>query len=535
MAKQLMFDEEARRKLRDGVARLAKAVKVTLGATGRNVIIEKSFGKPTVTRDGVTVAKEVELKDPFENMGAKLVQEVASKTASVAGDGTTTATVLAEALLAGGLKHVGAGAHPARVKRGIDRAVASVVSSLKGLSREVKTKKEVASVGYISSREPSIGDLLAEAFEKVGKQGAITIEDGKGIATELEVVEGFQFDKGFISPYFVTDPVEMKCTLEDAYVLLHEKKIANLRDFLPILEQVARAAKPLLVVAEDIEGEALAALVLNRLRGILQVCAVKAPGFGDRRKETLQDMATLTGGSVVSEETGSKLESLTLDQLGRVKKAIVEKDRTTIMQGAGARPEVEARVKQVRLLVEQSTSDYDRDKLKERLAKLSGGVAVVKVGGATEAEMKERKMRVDDALHATRAALEEGIVPGGGVAFLAALPALAKLADETEGDERLGIRIVARALEAPLRQIALNAGYDGSLAVEEARQQQGHIGLDARTRRWVDMWEAGIVDPTKVARTALEKAASVSSLMLTTETLVTELKEEATAVAGSLK
>jgi chaperonin GroEL len=536
MAKQLMFDTEARNKLRDGVAKLSRAVKVTLGATGRNVILEKGFGKPVVTRDGVTVAKEVELKDPFENMGAKLVQEVASKTASVAGDGTTTATLLAESILVEGMKGLAAGANPMHVKRGIDRAVAAVVAELRAMSREVKDRREVAQVGFISSREEAIGELFADAFEKVGKEGVITIEDGRGINTELDVVEGFQIDKGYISPYFVTNPGEMTCLLEDCFVLLHEKKISNLRDFLPILEQVARLGRPLLVIAEDVEGEALAALVLNRLRGILQICAVKAPGFGDRRKELLEDMAILTGGRVVSEETGAKLENLTVEALGRAKKVIVEKEKTTIIQGGGGKEAVEARARQVKKLIQQSTSDYDRDKLKERLAKLAGGVAIVKVGGATEIDMKERKMRVDDALHATRAALAEGIVPGGGIAFIHAAQGLAKI--EATGDEKLGVRIIARALETPLRQIARNAGHDGSVAVIDARMMVDEKlmkGLDARSGKWVDMWEAGIIDPTKVSRTALEKAASVASLMLTTETIVTELKEEEGAVAGSLR
>jgi len=533
-AKQIMFDDEARRKIRAGVQKLAQAVKVTMGPTGRNVILEKSFGKPTVTKDGVTVAKDIELPDPFENMGAKLVHEVANKTATVAGDGTTTATLLAEVIYGEGLRALSVGANPMAIKRGIDRAVAAAVDALKAQARPVQGREDLKRVAYISSREEVVADVIADAFEKVGKDGVVTIEEGRGIATELKIVEGFQIDKGFQSAYFVTNPQEQTCTLEDPFILFHEKKISNIRDFLPVLEQVARVGRPLLVISEEVEGEALAALVLNRLRGILTCCAVKAPGFGDRRKEMLEDMAILTGGEVVSEEMGVKLEKVSIAQLGRAKKVIVEKESTTFVEGAGDARAVDARVKQVRLQIEQSTSDYDKDKLKERLAKLAGGVAIVRVGGATEPDMKERKMRVDDALHAARAALEEGVIAGGGIAYVHAIPAVEKLEAANE-DQRAGARIIAKSLEASLRQIAKNAGHDGSTLVEDARASSGMNGLDARTGRWVDMWEAGIIDPLKVARTALENAASISGLMLTTQTAITEIKEQAEAVAGAVK
>jgi chaperonin GroEL len=535
MPKQLMFDAEARNKVREGVAKLARAVRVTMGPTGRNVILQKSFGKPTVTKDGVTVAKDIELSDPFENMGARLVQEVANKTATTAGDGTTTATVFADALYAEGLRALVAGVNPVAVKRGIDRAVSAAVEAIKAQSRPVEGREDVRRVAYISSREEEVANVIADAFEKVGKEGVITIEEGRGIQTELEVVEGFQFDKGYISAYFVTNPTEMTCVLEDPLILLHEKKISNLRDFLPAMEHAARAGRPLVVIAEDVEGEALAALVVNRLRGVLPCVAVKAPGFGDRRKDMLEDMAVLTGGRVISEDIGVKLEHVTAEFFGSARKVIVEKDATTIVEGKGDRRLVEARVKQVKTQIEQSTSDYDRDKLKERLAKLSGGVAEIRVGGATEPDMKERKMRVDDALHAARAALEEGVLPGGGVAFIHAIPALDAVKPEGH-DERIGVEIVRKALEAPIRQICENAGFDGSVAVEDARRSSGAEGLDARTGKWVDMWKAGIIDPTKVARSALQNAASVAGLMLTTQTLVTDFKEEAeTEIAGAVR
>ncbi len=535
MPKQLMFDQEARNKIRDGVAKLARAVRVTMGPTGRNVVLQKSFGKPTVTKDGVTVAKEIELPDPFENMGAKLVHEVANKTATAAGDGTTTATVLAEAIYAEGLRALVAGVNPVAVKRGIDKAVAAAVEALKKQSRPVEGREDVRRVAFISSREEEVAKVIADAFDKVGKEGVITIEEGRGIQTELELVEGFQFDKGYISAYFVTNAAEMTCVLEDPFILFHEKKISNLRDFIPVLEHAARVGRPLVVVAEDVEGEALAGLVVNRLRGTLPCVAVKAPGFGDRRKDMLEDMAVLTGGKVVSEDVGVKLEHVGPEFFGQARKVIVDKDTTTIVEGRGARNAIDARIKQVKTQIEQSTSDYDRDKLKERLAKLMGGVAVIRAGGATEPDMKERKMRIDDALHAARAALEEGVLPGGGVAYIHAIRALDGVAADGP-DERIGVDIVRRALEAPLRQICANAGYDGSVAAEDARAATEALGLDARTGQWGDMWKAGIIDPTKVARCALQNAASVAGLMLTTTTLVTDLKEDAeTEVAGAVK
>ncbi|MGE0713537.1 MAG: chaperonin GroEL [Planctomycetota bacterium] len=535
MAKQLVFDDEARRKIKTGVTKLAKAVKVTLGPTGRHVLLQKSFGGPTVTKDGVSVSKEIELEDPFENMGARMVNEVASKTSDVAGDGTTTATVLAEAIFSEGLKALAAGANPMILKKGIDKAVAAAVESVKGLSVDVETHAQIAQVGAISAnQDESIGELLANAMDKAGKDGVITVEEAQGIETSLEVVDGMQFDKGYISPYFVNVPESMVCELEEPYILLHEKKINNLREMLPVLEKVANAGKPLLVIAEDVEGEALATLVINRLRGVLKVAAVKAPGFGERRKAMLDDMAILTGGAVVSEDTGAKLENISADMLGSAKRITIEKDKTTIVGGSGQGAQIKSRCEQIRTQIAQSTSDYDREKLEERLAKLSGGVAVVKVGAATETEMKEKKARVEDALHATRAAVEEGIVPGGGVALLRAAPAVDALADSLHGDERLGAQIVRRALSSPLRQIAENAGKNGGVVAEEVMDRKGAEGYDALRDRYVDMFQAGIVDPTKVTRAALQNAASVASLMLTTETLITDLKDEKKAIQGAV-
>ena len=534
MAKQLVFDEEARRKIKTGVSKLAKAVKVTLGPTGRHVILQKSFGGPTVTKDGVSVSKEIELEDPFENMGARMVNEVASKTSDVAGDGTTTATVLAEAIFGEGLKALAAGANPMQLKKGIDKAVVAAVDAVKGLSREVNDHNQIAQVGAISAnQDQAIGELLANAMDKAGKDGVITVEEAQGIETSLDVVDGMQIDKGYISPYFVNKPEAMLTELEDAYVLLHEKKINNLRELIPVLEAVMNAGKPLLVIAEDVEGEALAAMVINRLRGALKVAAVKAPGFGERRKAMLADMAILTGGAVVAEDTGTKLENVTVDMLGTAKRVTIEKDSTTIVGGGGESAAIKQRCEQIRTQISQSTSDYDREKLEERLAKLSGGVAVVKVGAATETEMKEKKARVEDALHATRAAVEEGIVPGGGVALIRAIPAVEKAIESSEGDIRLGALIVRKALEYPMRQIAMNAGKNGGVIVEEVGERSGSEGYDALQDRFVDMFEAGIVDPTKVTRAALQNAASVASLMLTTETLITDLKD-AEAIEGAV-
>ncbi|KPJ51663.1 MAG: molecular chaperone GroEL [Planctomycetes bacterium DG_58] len=528
MAKQLLYSAQAREKIQKGVAQLARAVKATLGPTGRNVILEKSYGGPTVTKDGVSVAKEIELPDPFENMGAKMVNEVASKTSNVAGDGTTTATILAEAIYNEGLKAVAAGINPMALKRGIDKAVEVVVGKLEKMSRAVKGKNEIAQVGTISANnDPDIGELLADAMEKVGKDGVITVEEGKSLETVLDVVEGMQFDKGYISPYFINNTEAMEVQLEDVYILIHEKKISNLREFLPLLEQVARTGKPLLVIAEDVEGEALAALVVNRLRGVLQCCAVKAPGFGDRRKAMLEDVATLTKGRMISEDLGLKLESLSLSDLGVAKRVVVDKENTTIIEGAGKKSDIQSRIGQIKGQIEASTSDYDKEKLSERLAKLSGGVAVVKVGAATETEMKERKALVEDALHATRAAAEEGVVAGGGVALLrcidAVLASKKKLDDEGEAH---GVDIVARALELPMATIGENSGVDGRVIVAQAKEMTGNTGFDANTGEFTDMVKAGIIDPTKVTRTALQNAASVASLMLTTETMVTEIKEK---------
>ncbi len=521
-AKEIVFDQRAREYILRGVNTLADAVKVTLGPKGRNVVIEKSFGSPTITKDGVTVAKEIELEDKFENMGAQMVKEVASKTSDVAGDGTTTATVLAQAIYREGSKLVAAGHNPMDIKRGIDKAVEAVVAELKTLSKPTKDHKEIAQVGTISANDDTtIGNIIAEAMEKVGKEGVITVEEAKGLETTLEVVEGMQFDRGYLSPYFVTDAERMEAILEDAYILINEKKISNMKDLLPLLEQVARGGKPLLIIAEEVEGEALATLVVNKLRGTLHVCAVKAPGFGDRRKAMLEDIAMLTGGKVIAEELGLKLEKVTLKDLGRAKRITVDKDNTTIVDGAGKKDDIAARVKTIRGQIEETTSDYDREKLQERLAKLVGGVAVINVGAATETEMKEKKARVEDALHATRAAVEEGIVPGGGVAYLRCLKSLDKVT-VTES-EKFGVDIVRRALEEPMRQIAENAGDEGSIVVNKVKESKEiNFGFNAQTSEYEDLVKAGVIDPTKVARTALQNAASVASLMLTTMALVAE-------------
>jgi chaperonin GroEL len=524
-AKQIIYDVKARDALLKGVNALAEAVKVTLGPKGRNVIIEKTFGSPLVTKDGVTVAKEIELENKFENMGAQMVREVASKTSDVAGDGTTTATILAQCIYYEGSKLVAAGANPMSLKRGIDKAVKIVVEELKKLSSPVKDEKEIAQVGTISANnDPTIGNIIAEAMSKVGKEGVITVEEAKGMETTLDIVEGMQFDRGYISPYFVTDPEKMEVVLNDPLILIHDKKISSMKDLLPILEQVAKMGRALLIIAEDVEGEALATLVVNKLRGTLQVCAVKAPGFGDRRKAMLEDIAILTGGQVISEEKGIKLENAKLSDLGRAKTVRVDKDNTTIIDGAGDRKAIEARVKQIRAQIEETTSDYDREKLQERLAKLVGGVAVISVGAATETEMKEKKARVEDALNATRAAVEEGIVPGGGVAYIRCIPALEKVT--LEGDEQMGLNIIKRALEEPARQIANNAGEEGSVIVQKIKAGNGAFGYNAETGEFCDMIQAGIIDPTKVARSALQNAASVAGLMLTTECMVAEIPKK---------
>jgi len=529
MPKQLKFNEEARASLLKGVNIMAEAVKATLGPKGRNVVIDKKFGSPTITKDGVTVAKEIELKDGYEDMGAQMLKEVASKTSDIAGDGTTTATVLAQAIFKEGLKNVTAGANPMGLKRGIERAVETVVEELKKLSKSTKDKKEIAQVATIAANtDKTIGNLIAEAMEKVGKDGVITVEESKSADTVLDVVEGMQFDRGYLSPYFVTDAERMECVLEDSYILIHEKKISVMKDMLPLLEQLARAGKPFLVVAEDVEGEALATLVVNKLRGTLHCAAVKAPGFGDRRKAMLEDIAILTGGKAITEDLGIKLENIKLEDLGRAKKVVVDKDNTTIVEGAGKASAIEGRIKQIRAQIEETTSDYDKEKLQERLAKLAGGVAVIKVGAATETEMKEKKARVEDALNATRAAVEEGIVPGGGVALLRAAKALEKL--KLEGDEKVGANIVRRALEEPIRQIVENAGLEGSVIVEKVKAATVPTqGFDAETMEYVDMVQAGIIDPTKVERVALQNAASIASLLLTTEALITDLPEEKSA------
>jgi chaperonin GroEL len=531
MPKQLKFDEEARSSLLKGVTVMAAAVKATLGPKGRNVVIDKKFGSPTITKDGVTVAKEIELKDKYENMGAQMVREVASKTSDVAGDGTTTATVLAQAIFREGLKNVTAGANPMGLKRGIEAAVDAVVKDLKGISKSTKDKKEIAQVATIASNnDKTIGNLIAEAMEKVGKDGVITVEESKSAETVLDVVEGMQFDRGYLSPYFVSDAERMEVNLEDAYVLIHEKKISVMKDMLPLLEQVARAGKPLLIIAEEVEGEALATLVVNKLRGTLSGCAVKAPGFGDRRKAMLEDIAVLTGGKAITEDLGIKLENIKLTDLGRAKKVVVDKDNTTLVEGSGKAKEIEGRIKQIRAQIEETTSDYDREKLQERLAKLAGGVAVIKVGAATETEMKEKKARVEDALNATRAAVEEGIVPGGGVALLRSAKAIDGL--KLSGDEKVGASIVKRACEEPIRQIVENAGLEGSVIVERVKSETvANRGYDAESMDYVDMLQAGIIDPTKVERVALQNAASVASLLLTTEALITDLPEEKPAAA----
>jgi chaperonin GroEL len=524
MAKQITYGNDSRQAVLRGVNRLADAVKVTLGPKGRNVVLDKKFGSPVITKDGVTVAKEIELKEPLENMGAQMVREVASKTSDVAGDGTTTATVLAQAIYREGIKNVTAGANPMDLKRGIERAVAAVTEELKKLSKPVKGKM-IAQVGTISANnDETIGGIIAEAMEKVGKDGVITVEEAKSMETSLEVVEGMQFDRGYLSPYFVTDPERMECVLESALVLIHEKKISSMKDLLPVLEQVAKLGKPLLIIAEDVEGEALATLVVNKLRGTLHVAAVKAPGYGDRRKAMLEDIATLTGGKAITEDLGIKLENIKLDDLGKAKKITIDKDNTTIVEGGGKAKDIEGRVKQIRTQVEETTSDYDREKLQERLAKLVGGVAVIKVGAATETEMKEKKARVEDAMHATKAAVEEGIVPGGGVALLRSTKAVEAV--KAEGDEKVGVNIVRRCLEEPLRQIAQNAGQEGAVVVAKVRDMKTDEGFNALSDTYENLVEAGVIDPTKVVRSALQNAASIASLLLTTEALVSEIPEE---------
>jgi chaperonin GroEL len=530
-AKELLFNTDARAKLKRGVDALAEAVKVTLGPKGRNVVIDKKFGSPTVTKDGVTVAKEVELSDPIENMGAQMVKEVATKTSDLAGDGTTTATVLAQAIFREGLKNVTAGANPMELKRGIERAVETVVEQLKTLSVPSAGKKEIAQVGTISANnDREIGNLIAEAMEKVGKDGVITVEEAKGLETTLETVDGMQFDRGYLSPYFVTDPEKMEAVLDDAYLLIHDKKISAMKELLPVLEKVAQSGRPLLIIAEDVEGEALATLVVNKLRGTLKVAAVKAPGFGDRRKEMLRDIAVLTGGQVISEEVGFKLENATLNDLGKAKRVVIDKDNTTVVDGRGKEGDISGRINEIKAAIDKSTSDYDREKLQERLAKLSGGVAVINVGAATETEMKEKKARVEDALHATRAAVEEGIVPGGGVALLRAQASLDKIRG-TE-DEKIGVEIVRRALEEPIRMIAQNAGAEGSIIVAKVREsKEKNFGYNAATDNYEDLVKSGVIDPTKVTRTALQNAASIAGLLLTTEAVVVEKKEEKPAPA----
>ncbi len=525
-AKQLQFEMSARESLQSGVDSLADAVKVTLGPKGRNVVLDKKFGSPTITKDGVTVAKEIELKDPFENMGAQMVREVASKTSDVAGDGTTTATVLAQTIFSEGLRNVTAGAHPMEIKRGIDAAVEAVVGVIKQSAKDVKSHEEIAQVARTSANNDSdIGDLIAEAMDKVGKDGVITVEEAKSMDTNLSVVEGMQFDRGYLSPYFVTDQESMEANLEDAYVLIHDKKISNMRDLVPVLEKIAQLGKPLLAIAEDVEGEALATLVVNKLRGTIRVAAVKAPGFGDRRTAMLEDVATLTGGRVISEDAGLKLENTTLEDLGQAKRITIDKDNTTVVEGSGKPADIKGRVQQIRSQIEETTSDYDQEKLQERLAKLAGGVAVINVGAATETEMKEKKARVEDALHAARAAVEEGIVAGGGVIFIRALSSLDDL--DLEGDQATGVNIVRRALEEPLRQIAANSGHEGAIVVQKvAASKQASYGFNALSEKYEDLVKAGITDPAKVSRTAIENGASIASLLLTTEALVAEIPEE---------
>ena len=525
MAKQLIFRDEARRAILRGVETLAKAVKVTLGPKGRNVVLDKKFGSPTVTKDGVSVAKEIELKDPYENMGAQMVKEVASKTSDIAGDGTTTATVLAEAIYREGLKNVTAGHNPMALKRGIEKAVAAVVDGIHGMSQPTAGKTEIAQVATISANnDAEIGDLIANAMEKVGKDGVITVEEAKSMDTMLDVVEGMQFDKGYISPYFVTDSERMECSLDDPYILIHEKKISAMKDLLPILEKVVQQGKSMLIIAEDVEGEALATLVVNKLRGTMRISAVKAPGFGDRRKAMLEDIAILTGGRVITEDIGIKLENVTFEDLGQAKRVVIDKDETTVIEGAGAQSEIEGRISQIRRQIDETTSDYDGEKLQERLAKLAGGVAVINVGAATETEMKEKKARVEDALHATRAAVEEGVVPGGGVVYLRGTSALDAL--QVNGDEATGVGIVRRALEEPLRLIAANAGAEGSVIIEHVKQHEGSVGYNANTGDYEDLLVAGVIDPAKVTRIALQNASSIAALLLTTETLVTDIPEK---------
>ena len=529
-AKQLLFDEAARHALLRGVEKLARAVKATLGPSGRNVILDKKFGSPTITKDGVTVAKEIELEDAYENMGAQLIREVSSKTSDIAGDGTTTATVLAEAIYREGLKNVTAGANPTNLKRGIDKAVEALVEEIKAISKKVKDSSEIAQVATVSANwDTTIGQIIADAMDKVGKDGTITVEEAKSIETSLDVVEGMQFDKGYLSPYFVTNPDSLEVIQESAYILIHEKKISSLKDLLPILEKIAKTGKPFLIISEDVEGEALATLVVNKLRGTLQVCAVKAPGFGDRRKAMLEDIAVLTGGKCITEDLGIKLDSISLDDLGKAKRIVVEKEATTIVEGEGKSKDIQGRVAQIRRQIEETTSDYDREKLQERLAKLAGGVAVINVGAATETEMKEKKARVEDALHATRAAVEEGIVPGGGVALIRAQAALDKL--QLTGDEAIGAGIIRRAIEQPLRTLADNAGQEGALIVQEVKKRSGAEGYNVATGKYEDLIKAGVVDPAKVTRSALQNAASISGLLLTTEALICELPEKDKAPA----
>jgi len=532
--KQLLFDDQARAKMLKGVEKLAHAVAVTMGPTGRNVIIAKSFGGPTVTKDGVTVSKEVDLEDRFENMGAKLVNEVASKTSDVAGDGTTTATVLARAIFKEGTRMIAAGSNPMAVRRGIEKGVDAAVEHLQSMSKPVSSKSEISQVGAISANsDKAIGDLLADAMEKVGKDGVITVEEGKTTETTLEFVEGMQFDKGFISPYFINKTAEMECHLEDTYVLIFEKKISNLRELIPILEQIAQTGKPLLIIAEDVDGEALTALVVNKLRGVLNICAVKAPGFGDRRKAMLGDIAVVTAGTLISDDLGIPLENLTLSHLGRAKQVIVNKNDTTLVQGGGKTGDIQARIQQIRNQIEQTESEYDKEKFQERLAKLTGGVAIIKVGAGSEADMKQKKARVEDALHATRAAVEEGILPGGGVALLRCREAVQKVRDKLKGDEKIGANIIDHALDAPIRQIADNCGIDGSVIADEVSQKPTNTGYDAYAGEYVDMYKAGIIDPVKVVRSALSNAASISALMLTTQALVTNLEDDDKHKAGA--
>ncbi|MBI4313260.1 MAG: chaperonin GroEL [Candidatus Omnitrophica bacterium] len=525
MAKQLRFDDEARRSILRGVEQLARAVKVTLGPKGRNVVLDKKFGSPTITKDGVTVAKEIELEDPFENMGAEMVKEVASKTSDTAGDGTTTATVLAEAIYREGLKTVTAGANPMAIQRGVQKAVEEVIEQLKKLSKQLKDKKEIAQVATIAANgDTDIGQRIADAMEKVGKDGVITVEEAKSIETTSEVVEGMQFDQGYLSPYFVTDSERMEATLEDPYILIHEKKISIMKDMLPLLEKIARTGKPFLIIAEEVEGEALATLVVNKLRGTLACTAVKAPGYGDRRKAMLEDIAILTGGRAITEDLGIKLENITLEDLGRAKRIQVDRENTTIVEGAGKTSAINGRIQQIKTQVEQTDSEYDREKLQERLAKLSGGVAVIKVGAATETEMKEKKARVEDALHATRAAVEEGIVPGGGVPYLRCIPAIEKL--KLDGDEQIGVDIIRRVLEEPIRQLAENAGLEGSVVVQRIKESKGSNGFNVASGEYVDMFQEGIIDPVKVSRLALQNASSIAGLLLTTECLITDIPEK---------